>query len=378
MMLSFPSPEAYIFWWLLLPVLFFPFYFVPFFLKRYRYVLIYCTTVAVIALALLYQFRHSYQGSELMLYTVSAAVFSGIIRCIQLFWKNQRKKIATIGAIIFYGILPLSGGLFWPVYLVGVPLWESWENRPDKDCIAKGRLISLEPGVIYRLHPVYGDDFWIERDGETFNVSSRKFCQSFSADTVSPIDKLEFSFYELCRSPQTPWQKAYCAGNSQSLRLSNLILKRSASDNESGWQQLQEELNGSRNIQRLQGQLPYSSYYYTDWLQTVQFDSGVTTYEFYRSGVSTVVKHPDWLHQQPEPVVLNCSQEYYVRCNTAYLYRDDLHIRYSYNRAKDNQRYDFDEDVRHIYDSNYINTQLNAAREAASIAEKFLEEMRVY
>lgn len=173
-------------------------------------------------------------------------------------------------------------------------------------------------------------------------------------------------------------QKAYCAGNSQSLRLSHLILERSESNNQSGWQQLQERLNGSRNIQRLKGELPYSPHYYTDWLQTVQLGNGIAIYEFYRSGVSTVVKHPDWLPPQLEPVVLDCSQEYDVRCSTSYLYRDRLHISYSYNRAKDNQRYDFDEDARHIYNSHYVDAQLSAAREAANIAEKFLEEMRAF
>lgn len=369
-MFPFPTTDSYLFWWLLLPFLFYPFYFAAFFLKQFKPLVIYCVTVTAVAF-----FVYGYNNEAfLALYAASAVIFGAGIRAIQLFRQKLGER-GLLSRILVYGLLPCVGALFWPGYLIIPPIVEKWQARPTDECIAQGRLISLGPDAIYRLYPKYGTQLWAyAQNGEIFNVSSKAFCQFFSADTASPVQALHFNVSELCRSPQTLQQQTYCAAREKGIALSEIALTHSELNKNSSWQMLQERLKRKPRQDDIHGR------YIGGWVQTTQPVSGVTLHEFFRHSVEIVIDRPDWLPVQQEPLLLSCSQRHIVRCQTSWLYQDGWRINYSYSRFQnnDNPDYDeFDEETVYVYGEDYVAMQLEAARQAAESVTAIIEEMRV-
>ncbi|NUF27178.1 hypothetical protein [Gilliamella sp. ESL0254] len=317
------------------------------------------------------------------LFSLTGALFPVGLRYCQMHKKHYQGIKQKLNLAVVYVVFPLLATFFWPIYL-GMPmLIEYWNSRPSSECKQNGRLISLANDAVYRLYPQHsrGNEFWVNMT----DVTTKEFCDKFSATEPKPVVELSYSFKKMCRHPETPNQKAYCDNIKQGeILLSDVTIKATNNMVPSHriWPDLQTKLNEDLNKQLTQGNTDLAPLDYHHLKNYKEFDNGVALYVSYDRNkynkiYNIIINNPNWLHPQKEPFTLYCNLNYEGNqyCRAVYLYQKNAYIDYTYDLTE-TQKDEFTIQPQN-YSQSYIDKQIAAAQKAHQIVTSIFEEMRI-
>jgi hypothetical protein len=371
--------DAYPFLWLLM----FPFFYLVYLLST---IFVYAKLnknvkmgFAIIVIAwLVYIFPPT--NIHFFWFSLTGALFPVGLRYYQLHKKHYQGIKQKLNNAVSYVVLPLLATFFWPIYLGAPSLIEYWSSRPSSECKQNGRLISLADDTVYRLYPQnsQGNEFWVNMT----DVTTKAFCNKFSAIEPKPIIELSYSIEKMCGHPKTPNQKAYCNNIKQEgIVLSNITIKSTSNMAPSHriWPDLQTKLNEDINKQQTQSNTDLNYQHLENYKM---FDNDVALYvpynrNEYHKGYNIIINNPNWLAPQTEPFTLYCNFNYKDNqyCRAVYLYQKNAYIDYTYVLTEI-QKNEFTTNPQN-YSQSYMDKQIAATQKAHKIVTSIFDEMRI-